>query len=203
MRHFEAPQSHFRQDPADPAHFVLVRTCKGHIHLDITNSSTSQAPASSSHFSRIPRSCSPPAGPCGLPDPQILPLLVPRAPDPGIPGFPPRGREIPDSLPRRLARPARQDSRPGAGIPASGQESPPAGREFPPQAGKSRIPRPVGKSGISRRGTGIPAPAGPPRGPPLRRPFFNFSFRPLFHGRFGHFLVRKMTGLGGVPEVPL
>ena len=151
MRHFEALRGHFRQDLADPAHFVLVRTCKGHIHLDITNSSTSQAPASSSHFSRIPRSCSPPAGLCGLPDPQILRSQVPEA------GFSARGRE----------------SCSGTGFPDLRDRNSCHG------AGKSRIPRPVGKSGISRRGTGIPAPAGPPRGPPLRRPFFNFSFRPL------------------------
>ena len=172
MRHFEALRGHFRQDLADPAHFVLVRTCKGHIHLDITNSSTSQAPASSSHFSRIP-------DPAHLPqDPAVSRILRSShfwSPERQI-------REFPDS--RLEAGKSRIPClgawrAPRGRIPAPAQEFPPGGRDSCPGAGKSRIPRPVGKSRISRRGTGIPAPAGPPRGPPLRGPFFNFSFRPL------------------------
>ena len=159
MRHL---RGHFRQDLADPAHFVLVRTCKGHIPLDITNSSTSQAPASSNHFSRILRSCSPPAGPCGLPDPQILPLLVPER---QIREFPESRLEagIPASAPgapREAGFPSRRrNSRSGAGIPSSGTGIPAPGQGnpgFPTRSGNPEFPG-AGQEFLLRR-----APRGDP-----------------------------------------
>ena len=160
MRHFEALRGHFRQDLADPAHFVLVRTCKGHIPLDITNFSTSR---------RLPAPATSPGSrdPAHLPqDPAVSRILRSShfwSPERQIREFPDSRLEAGKSrIPRLGAWRA-----PRGRIPAPAQEFPPGGRDSCPGAGKSRIPRPVGKSRISRRGAGIP-PAGPPRGPPLR-----------------------------------
>ena len=102
MRHFEALRGHFRQDLADPAHFVLVRTCKGHIHLDITNFSTSR---------HLPV----PATSPGSRDPAHLPQ------DSAV------SRILRSSGPRC----PRQDSRLGAGNPALGQDFPTCGTGIP------------------------------------------------------------------------
>ena len=170
MRHFEALRGHFRQDLADPAHFVLVRTCKGHIHLDITNSSTSRhlpVPATSPG-SRILLTSRRTLRSPGSSDP---PTSGPHGARSGNSRIPASRQEFP---PRRLARPARQDSRPGAGIPAPARESPPAGQEFLPRG------REIPDSPPGREIRNFPArdrnscSGGPPAGTPPQTPVFQF-----------------------------
>ena len=187
MRHFEALRGHFRQDLADPAHFVLVRTCKGHIHLDITNSSTSQAPASSSHFSRIP-------DPAHLPqDPAVSRILRSShfwSPERQI-------REFPDS--RLEAGKSRIPClgawrAPRGRIPAPAQEFPPRGRNPLLRGGNS--PRRQGNPGFPAR-SGNPEfpgagqeflPRRAPRGdPPSDARFSILVFALCFTGVLGTF----------------
>ena len=170
MRHFEALRGHFRQDLADPAHFVLVRTCKGHIPLDITNFSTSR---------RLPAPATSPGSrdPAHLPqDPAVSRIL--RSSHFWSPGR--QIREFPDSrleagipasapgAPREAGfPPRRRNSRLGAGIPSCGEGIPPAGREIPDSPPGREIRNFPARDRNS-------CPGGPPAGTPPQTPVFQF-----------------------------
>ena len=173
MRHFEALRGHFRQDLADPAHFVLVRTCKGHIPLDITNFSTSRhlpvtatSPGSrilltSRRTLRSPGSSDPPTS-----GPQSARSGNSRIPASrqGNPGFPASA----PGAPREAGfPPRRRNSRLGAGIPSCGEGIPPAGREIPDSPPGREIRNFPARDRNS-------CPGGPPAGTPPQTPVFQF-----------------------------